>query len=268
MSSPDTVPAVVGGLIALGLGASVLTWLTISTIWLQGRPVLSPVVPTEQRLPPGAVLAAFGWLTFVLVNRLTAVGMKPVEPQPSHVWLNLFLSAGVFGLLALLLFTERRYSFHDAGFGPTKLTVPLGLGTFVASILPTFAILLALTPVRSRETQHQLLQLLGHSPDVVTLAGMAVTVIVVAPLAEEILFRVTLQGWLTNKIGRRASVPIVAMAFAGVHGWRDGIALIPLALLLGTIYDRRRDFFAVVIAHGAFNGANLLLALLTIPSPE
>jgi membrane protease YdiL (CAAX protease family) len=268
MSSPDTVPAVVASLIAVGLGASVLTWLAISTVWLQGRPVLPPVEVTVPRIPPGATLAALGWLAFVLVNRLAVVGAKPIEPQLSHVWLNLLLSAGVFGLLSLLLFAERRYTPREAGFVPTPLTGPTGSITFVASILPTFAMLLALMPVRSRETQHQLLQLLGRSPDVPTLAGMAVTVIVVAPLAEELLFRVTLQGWLTSHIGRRAAVPIVAIAFAGVHGWRDGIALVPLALLLGMVYDRRRDFFAVVIAHGAFNGANLFLALLAIPSPE
>jgi uncharacterized protein len=180
------------------------------------------------------LLAAVGWTSFVLLNRILA-DLRPerIDPRADHVWQNLVLSAGV--------------------------------GVFLAAIMPTFALLLALSPLRSRETQHHLLQLLGRSPDVLTLAGLAVTVVVLAPLAEELLFRVTLQGWLTEQIGSRWSVPAVAVGFAAVHGWRDGLALIPLAMLLGYVYDRRQDFFAVVIAHGLFNAANLLLALLSLP---
>jgi membrane protease YdiL (CAAX protease family) len=144
------------------------------------------------------------------------------------------------------------------------LTIPVGIGTFFASVLPTYAVLLASLPFRSRETQHQLLQLLGQSPDILTLVVLAITVVIFAPLSEELMFRVTLQGWLTDWLGSARAMPIVALLFAVVHGWRDGLALVPLALLFGYVYDRRQDYFAVVIAHGAFNGANLVLALLSI----
>ncbi|MDZ4683455.1 MAG: type II CAAX endopeptidase family protein [Planctomycetaceae bacterium] len=235
--------------------------------------MLPSVAKPDRLRPPWAALGAIGWTSFVLLNHLWVAAEKFVgkgtieraELQSGHVWLNLLMSVGVFTVLAVLLFWERRFTPRDAGMVPSRYTIPLGLGTFFAAVLPTFAALLALSPFRSRETQHQLLQLLGRSPDVVTLAGLAVAVVVIAPLAEELLFRVTLQGWLTERLGSNLAVPLIALVFAGVHGWRDGLALIPLALLLGHVYDRRQDFFAVVIAHGAFNGANLVLALLSLP---
>jgi len=264
--SPDAAPsAVVGLLVMAGLAASALTWSAVAWRHSAGRLVLPAVARASTPRPVWAVLGAIGWTAFVLLNRVMADTLgERVEPQSEHVWLNLVLSAGVFTVLAVLLFGEWKFTPRDAGFVPTAMTIPLGVGTFLAAVLPTFAALLALSPFRSRETQHQLLQLLGRSPDAVTLAGLAVTVVVLAPLAEELLFRVTLQGWLSERIGGGWSVPVVAAIFAAVHGWRDGLALIPLALLLGYIYERRQDYFAVVVAHGAFNAANLVLALLSL----
>jgi len=38
----------------------------------------------------------------------------------------------------------------------------------------------------------------------------------------------------------------------------DGIALIPLALLLGFLYDRRRSYWSVFVAHAFFNLTNIV----------
>jgi membrane protease YdiL (CAAX protease family) len=82
---------------------------------------------------------------------------------------------------------------------------------------------------------------------------MALAVAVVAPLSEELLFRVVLQGWLTERISATVAVPVVAIVFAAVHGWRDGLALLPLALILGYVFARRRSYLAVVTTHALFN---------------
>ena len=115
-----------------------------------------------------------------------------------------------------------------------------------------------------------------------------VTVAIGAPLAEEFLFRVTLQGWFYRFFGtwyeaeRRAhpapegeddrphappfwlaAMPVLAssVAFAAVHA-RHGmapIALFPLALTLGVLYHRTRRLMPCVICHAAFNAMNLAL---------
>jgi membrane protease YdiL (CAAX protease family) len=248
------------------LGASLLTWGLIAWRSRAGEAILPAVAKPNRPRPAWAVLGAFGWTAFVLLNRLMAdLRPEPADPNPAQVWMSLFLSVGVFVIMALLLFGTPRFTPREAGWTMTGLTVPVGVATFFAAVLPTYVLLLLSLPFRSRETQHQLLQLVGQSPDVVTLAGLAITVAVFAPLSEELLFRVTLQGWLTEHLGSPRAILIVAVLFAAVHGWRDGLALVPLALLFGYVYDRRQDYFAVVIAHGLFNAANLLLALLSLP---
>lgn len=267
MPESAPVPAVAAYLIELGAIASLGLWLVIGWRVSRGRTVCPFVPRASTPIPFRAFWTAVCWTVFVLLTRVlaSASGERPAA-QASDVWFNLLLSAGVFGMLVLLLFGDRRYTPIDAGLRANRWTIPLGLGIFVASIAPTLIALLLLTPVRSPKTQHQLLQFLGESPDGLALAGLAVTVVVVAPLAEELLFRVVLQGWLAERYGGEVAVRVIAVVFAAVHGWRDGLALLPFALLLGYVYDRRHDFFAVVVAHGAFNAANLLLAMWNRPA--
>ena len=93
---------------------------------------------------------------------------------------------------------------------------------------------------------------------------LAKIVAIVAPLMEELLFRVILQGWLNDTCGLRIALPVTSLLFAFMHGWRDGIALLPLSFLLGLLYASRQRYLAVVAAHGLFNSANLVLAMLSV----
>jgi len=58
-----------------------------------------------------------------------------------------------------------------------------------------------------------------------------------------------------------------SLIFAAVHRLPDAIPLLPLALVLGYVYQQRRCFLSVVLLHMLFNAANLILAVLTIPPP-
>ena len=57
------------------------------------------------------------------------------------------------------------------------------------------------------------------------------------------------------------AIGISSIAFAMVHGPLDGAALMPLALLLGILYDRRHSYLAVVVAHAFFNLWNIALTM-------
>jgi hypothetical protein len=61
----------------------------------------------------------------------------------------------------------------------------------------------------------------------------------------------------------RVAIPFVAIVFAAVHGPVDGIALLPLALILGYSFDRRQSYLTVVVIHGLFNATMLALAMLS-----
>lgn len=221
------------------------------------------------------MLAATGWIGLSLVDRIFAeVQAQPAEPHPGMVWSALALSGVVFIVILALLLSDSRYQVTDLGLNLSRWRESLGLGfgTFCASILPTVLALLCTLPLRSRETQHTLLRLLAESPDPLVIFGLTCTAVIAAPLSEELLFRVTLQGWWQQRIGSKWAVPVIALLFAMVHGYRDGLALIPLALLLGYVYDRQRDYLAVVVAHALFNAGNLVLALIAMqaqsPAPQ
>lgn len=112
------------------------------------------------------------------------------------------------------------------------------------------------------EAPHPMLELLKNSPNAwQVLPWIALEVVVLAPLVEELLFRVVLQGALEREIPAVWAIVLTAAAFACIHQTADWLPLFPLALIFGYVYYRRRSYLAVVVLHGLFNGISLLAAL-------
>ena len=124
-----------------------------------------------------------------------------------------------------------------------------------------------LTPFKSEKTQHPLLRLLSDSPTLESILWSVAAAVVVAPLVEELLFRVVLQGWLKTVIAPRWAIGITSVLFGFVHGFPDAIPLVVLAIVLGYVYQQRNSYAAVVTMHGLFNAFNLTLLLLGGPPP-
>ncbi len=248
--------------------------------------------PVERKpWPPLAIFAVLFWVAFMALEQ-TAVdvlalakettpavkietpvtdganGAKENSPKSidtSTIIGSMIMGCGIFVGLGLLLFASGRLRPEEVGIDANDWPTQIAWGqqAFIASIVPTFALILATVWFRHRETQHPFLQMLATAPEQVPLLMMFFIAAVVAPLSEELVFRVTLQGWLTERWHARGAIIATALIFAFVHGWRDGIALIPLALILGYLYHARRSYLAVVTAHGMFNAANMALALLS-----
>jgi len=142
-----------------------------------------------------------------------------------------------------------------------------GVWGFLLSLLPMIPFLIATAPFRTRETQNSLLRLLADDPTPGTIALIALLAVVIAPLFEEMVFRVVLQGWLSTVVSPAVSIPVTALIFAGIHGTIDGIALIPLALVLGWVFHRRHSYVSVLVIHGLFNATMLALTPLNSLKP-
>jgi CAAX protease family protein len=103
----------------------------------------------------------------------------------------------------------------------------------------------------------------GHGPGLV---AFAVITIIVAPLAEELLFR----GVLYPAI-KQAGFPRLALwgssaAFAGIHlNLPIFLPLMVLALVLVWLYEKTDNLLAPIVAHALFNAANLVM-FFTFPS--
>lgn len=254
----------------LMLGACLAASLAVWALWLAGRwrerlRSLAPpdAVPTS---PLAAVVVAL-----LAAQQLAAIahrGGGAVDkislPQLETLVGMTAVKAGLL-LLALWLGSSgplAAWGFHLRQW-PRQLAA--GLLTVAASMAPVLAVLLLTRPLRGAESQHALLKLL-RAADAPTVLWVALAVLVAAPLVEELMYRVILQTNLEAWCGPRLALLVTAAVFSTVHGWPDALPLLPLALVLGFVYQRSRSYLAVVLAHALFNLWNLAWAL-SAPTP-
>lgn len=88
---------------------------------------------------------------------------------------------------------------------------------------------------------------------------------VLAPLAEEIVFRGYLQGALANVLPRWAAITITAVLFGLVHTLPYALPISLLGGLFGWLALRHGSLLPAVIAHGLHN---TLIVLLTVCWPQ
>ena len=250
-------------------GASFVVWRRLFLAWLNHRPFLELNTSLRANWTSASELAGVyiallwvvaPWMTHVTSNSTTqhsdSETLVLVAIQAAwYVGISIFLPC-------LLVLFRRPFS----GIGLTTRNLPeqiqIGIAGFFAAVIPMAVAMAVTLPLRPRESQHALLKLMEDSPDFVYIFVIALTAVVSAPLLEEMLFRVILQGWLTTFISRNVAISIVAVIFASVHGWRNGLALLPLAFILGYVFDRRHSYLAVVVIHALFNASMLGLQLL------
>ena len=117
---------------------------------------------------------------------------------------------------------------------------------------------------------HDTLQLFVESPVGASLVAMAVLVVLVVPVLEEVMYRGILQRTLVGlELGRWTSILVMSVIFAAMHikvvAWHAVPALFVLSLGFGWIYERTGRLAAPIAMHVLFNAANLGLAWITKP---
>jgi membrane protease YdiL (CAAX protease family) len=92
-----------------------------------------------------------------------------------------------------------------------------------------------------------------------------VSVVVVAPVAEEIFFRGFLYGGLRGRFGVWVSALISSALFGLAHA-ADGLVLVPVLFVVGLglalLYERRGALGASIAAHAVFNIVGFTLILM------
>ena len=231
-------------------------WKRYSEIWRQ-EPIASPAWNP---------IALF--LSLTLIGLTLLFGLLPRSPESvsitvENVRFGCFERAMLVAILLSLLTGFGSRSARD--FGVTLANwgrqVMVGLETAHASFLPVLCLMAATIPLRQPSEKNALLRLIDQDRSLTTLAWVIFAAVVLAPLVEELLFRVILLGWLKTKTTSNHAIGISSLVFAFIHGPLDGAALLPLALLLGSLYDRQQRYLSVVIAHAFFNLWNIALTM-------
>ncbi|MCA9077636.1 MAG: CPBP family intramembrane metalloprotease [Planctomycetaceae bacterium] len=260
-----------GTLLIILLGvASVQVWMAIVRRWRTGQPILE-VAP---RLPSPHLMiawpAAAVYVALLAVIQTQAAFTQP-NVTPSLVIRDVQASCldGAFVTVIALIFLSgmqgtptREYGFTLEGL---DRQLSEGAQAFLASVGAVFILLLATSWLRTDENMHPFLKLLLNEPTAETFGWIVLAAVVIAPIKEELLFRVILQDGLARRIGAAPAICIVAVLFCAVHGFPDSLALLPLAVILGYLYDKRQSAIAVMTTHALFNLTNLALLLLSEP---
>jgi membrane protease YdiL (CAAX protease family) len=134
--------------------------------------------------------------------------------------------------------------------------------TFLAAYLPTVVLKLSLALMMPESPSHPFLELIRDGIDPMMIMGLGFMAVVVAPLTEELLYRVTIFGGFVQQKKFMLGLVVSSVIFALSHGFPDSIALLPLAFVLAYTYSRRHSYRTVVLVHLLFNLFNMVLAIL------
>lgn len=137
----------------------------------------------------------------------------------------------------------------------------------LAAYLPTVLLRVILLSGQEEPTSHPLLEVMenGVSPSI--MAMVFALAVVAAPVVEELVFRVVLCGGMIQRRLLWPGIVVSSVMFSMSHGYPDSVALLPLAVVLGYVYARRRSYRTVILVHFLFNAFNMGIALVQMIGP-
>ena len=199
-----TAPPAAVALVGLLAAGSLAMWLLAVRRLRAGE----PLVPFEPRrpVPWGGIEVLLIVLGYLFANGLAAIYfVAPIgEDATASVVSSLTLTiTGLASLLviaagAVLLWRAAGATWRDLGLSRRHWLpdVRLGLAAGLAITAPVYAIQSIFTTLFKFESEHPLIEMVERGQNFTIFAVAVFLAVGVAPLAEEFLFRILLQGWL------------------------------------------------------------------------
>jgi membrane protease YdiL (CAAX protease family) len=244
---------------------SLAVWVLILWKAFRGLP---PLPKKEQGPVSWAAVPVFATFVVAMVFPQFILGLalsQDSTPLEKVQWRAVAMAVQGLSVAGLLLAAGpvRR---QDFGWDPAtwRRDALVGAAGFMTSLIPVFFVnkYVDRLGLRPEGVKHLFFKILEADSRTAVLAWIAVSVVVLAPLAEELTYRVLLQGWCQSHFSPWAAIVFSALIFSIVHQMPDCIPLFPLALVLGFVYYRTRSYVAVVVLHALFNATNLTLSVL------
>ena len=219
----------------------------------------------------GAQLLCFGigLLAAALLHQAGVRGFKNDDDFGNVLLATLSFQGATWVLIPAFL---RRHQIHwrDA-FGLRRLDFPRALGWAMAALIVVLPVVLSLnyfSEIAMQEAGWQpksqaAVELLMGAPLWPTGIYLGFFAVVLAPVAEEFIFRGVLFPFVKQLGWPKLAWFGVSFLFALIHG--TAAILIPLfvlALALTWLYEKTGNLLAPIVVHGLFNGANLVFFYL------
>ncbi|MDG2385597.1 MAG: CPBP family glutamic-type intramembrane protease [Pirellulaceae bacterium] len=210
------------GFAVVGIPLSLFLWVLCFARMQKGQPII-PWSP-RRRVPWNLLdLIAILFIGLVVVSGSTQLisstfdlnlAEMELEDLPPNQQMQLLIGGSVSSVAVLLLSLafiriRARANLADLGLsgGQIGQDLLLGLTGFIMLVVPMLAIQLTATFLIQTDERHPFIDVILQTPDIQFLAVITFAGIVVAPLAEEFLFRVILQGWLERVMMEFRSPP-------------------------------------------------------------
>ncbi|WP_339747555.1 type II CAAX endopeptidase family protein [uncultured Rubinisphaera sp.] len=231
---------------------------------------------TRSPVPPAPIWLAIFWVALQVSSNLlstSAEGPQSSFPNYSGLFMLTTLLPACIGSLLIFLWKVSPQAGKITDYFRSEsilLELKSGFQLFVMAFAPTFLLLLLSLLWKTPETQHVLLKMLHQQSDPLLLCLIGFGAVVVAPLFEELLFRILLLNGFLEKLRtlgyseqnrKRVAALVISIIFCLGHGKYDALQLMPLALCLAWSQIQRKSYWSVVLAHAFFNASMLMLML-------
>lgn len=271
----------VGLEVAIWLAGLVALWRVVSLGRAVAAPALDPKPITVEGFALGLALTVSGaWLLPYVVTHYPE-GWLDFATQDGPRWEVAQAAAFQLGLLGGLLLTalclrvfpsmgQPLPAVADAAVAPLSrptrhpllagataflIAIPVinGIGLVWRTILITFGF---------PSNEQAMVSLFRDSDDLGRWFFMVILAAVLAPLAEELIFRAGLFRFLRTRLPRGLALALPALVFAVLHG--NVLAIVPLfalGLFLALVYEQTGRISVPIIAHALFNFHTILLVM-------
>ena len=225
-------------------------------------PVLGRIWPVRDLVVGVGALAA---ITLLLIAALVLLRVRGAAVgMGASVLLELAL-----GGIVLLLAARRGVSLRELGFvrpTPGRLAVPAGLGAY--GILVGYVLLLRLAERAgfdvSMFTRGNPVPLSGDE-GVALVAVMAVTVVLLAPVCEELFFRALLYRGLRGFWSMPLALAVSGSAFGAFH--LNLSVVLPYSLigmLFAWLMEESRSLWPPIVVHALVNGISFAVSIAAL----
>lgn len=224
--------------------------------------------------------AMIGWILLVFVAGLVganvvavvlvAAGADLIEPIPFAV---VFMGQTVGSLFVVFLYSRRSSGslVADTGLvlrGKDWWALFAGMGLQIGVALLTVPFIEALFP--DGPPEQGVAEVAGSTETTAEIILIFVSVAILAPILEEILYRGMLMSWLNRFMGKWPTILVSALLFASIHliDWNARAAvpgLFLIGIVLGWAAMKRGDLSLAIPLHA---GVNLLAAFFLVWGTE
>jgi membrane protease YdiL (CAAX protease family) len=216
-------------------------------------------------------------LGIIAVNILHKLGVHGFRHDESfgNILAGTLSFQGATWLLVLFFLRQHQVGWREAfGFrGPRiKHPLPLTLGfivVFAVVMLLQYASVLMLEKLGWPVEDQAAVKLVTDAKSLWTIVYLGVFAVVIAPVAEEFIFRGMLFPFVKQLGFPKFAWFGVSFLFALIHG--DKAIFIPLfvlALALTWLYEKTDNLLAPITAHALFNASNFVMLLWQIQHPK